>query len=67
MANKKIKKIDISGTQYDLRDATAIQTINGYELPKIQPISGEPEITFANKAITTAEIDSLLNAQGGSK
>jgi hypothetical protein len=68
MANKKIKKIDIGGAQYDLCDATSIHTINGYDyedLMKIQPITGEPTVTFANEPITTKEINDLLGIEEG--
>lgn len=57
----QIKKIKVGATQYDIKDAQTVDTVNGYSFDKIN--NGTE--TFANKAITTSEIDTLLAAQGG--
>lgn len=59
----QIKKIKIGATQYDIKDAQTVDTVNGYSFDKIN----DGTETFANKAITTSEIDTLLAAQGGNK
>mgnify|MGYP007115432809 CR=1 FL=1 len=59
----QIKKIKIGATQYEIKDAKTVDTVNGYSFDKIN--NGTE--TFANKAITTTEIDALLAAQGGNK
>jgi hypothetical protein len=60
----QIKKIKIGATQYEIKDAKTVDTVNGYSFDKIN----DGTETFANKAITTAEIDSLLaTVQGGNK
>lgn len=59
----QIKKIKISGVKYDIKDAQTVDTVNGYSFDKIN----DGTETFANKAITTTEIDTLLAAQGGNK
>ena len=59
----QIKKIKIGDVKYDIKDAQTVDTINGYSYTDIN----KGTETFANKAITTSEIDTLLAAQGGNK
>ena len=58
MANK-IKKISIGGVERDVYDAEAAETINGYNSTDIEAQT----VTFANKAISTEEINSLFTTQ----
>lgn len=58
MANK-IKKISIGGVARDVYDVEAAHTINGYLNKDIE----NQTVAFANKAISTEEINSLFTAQ----
>lgn len=76
MANKKIKKINLGGTEYDIHDAATAQvaanakasadakvaTINGYTYAQINNGS----VLFAETAITESEIDSAVDNIGTS-
>ena len=70
MANK-IKKISIGGVERDVYDAEAAHTINGYTAANfvVAGDAEEPAVTFANKAISTEEINGLFitqaNTEGG--
>lgn len=58
MANKKIKKIKIdSADAYDIEDAEAIKSINGYTKADVDA----QQVTFANEPITESEITGVLN------
>ena len=66
MANK-IKQISIGGVARDVYDVEAAHTINGYTADKFvkapdAPEGTEPPVTFANKAISTKEIDDMIKA-----
>ena len=54
--NKKIEKIEISSEVYDLTDATAIKSINGYAKSAVE---GQT-VTFATTPISEAEINTAL-------
>ena len=58
MANK-IKKISIGGVARDVYDVEAAHTVNGYNSKDIE----EQTVTFANKAISTEEINGLFTTQ----
>lgn len=67
MANK-IKQISIGGVARDVYDVEAAHTINGYTADKFvkapeAPEGTEPPVTFANKAISTEEINGLFTTQ----
>ena len=73
MANK-IKQISIGGVARDVYDVEAAHTINGYPATYFvkapdAPEGTEPAVTFANKAISTEEINGLFitqaNTEGG--
>lgn len=66
MANK-IKKISIGGVERAVYDEEAAHTINGYPATDFvkapdAPEGTEPAVTFANKAISTKEIDDMIKA-----
>lgn len=75
-SNNKIKKIQINGTSYDICDPVAedaaasaqtratqnVNTINGYSYSQINGDSAA--VTFANTAITDAEIESAVSNIG---
>lgn len=56
MPDPKIKKIQIDSSSYDIEDATAVKEINGYAK---SAVDGQT-VTFANQAITEAEINTAL-------
>lgn len=58
MANK-IKKISIGGVARDVYDVEAAHTINGYPNKDIE----NQTVAFANKAISTEEINGLFTIQ----
>ena len=74
MANKKIKKINLGGTEYDICDAAAtdaaanaqttadskVATINGYAKSAIEAQT----VTFANTALTQTEIENAVTNIG---
>lgn len=72
---KKIKKISIGGeAALEVYDVEAAHTINGYPATDFvkapdAPEGTEPAVTFANKAISTEEINGLFitqaNTEGG--
>lgn len=76
MANKKIKKINLGGTEYDIHDAATadvaakakasadvkVATINGYTYDQINA----GQVLFAETAISTSEIDSAVDNIGTS-
>ncbi len=71
MANK-IKKISIGGVARDVYDVEAAHTINGYPATDFvkapdAPEEAEPPVTFANKAISTEEINGLFTTQASEK
>ena len=57
-----IKKINLEGTTYDLKDGKTVDTINGYSYSVINGGT----VTFASARITEAEIDSLFTAASAS-
>ena len=70
MANKKIKKINLGGTEYDIHDAATagvaadakasadvkVASINGYTYAQIN----NGEVLFAETAILNSEIESAV-------
>ena len=58
MANK-IKKISIGGVARDVYDVEAAHTVNGYDAAAIEAQT----VAFANKAISTEEINGLFTTQ----
>ena len=56
---KKIKKISIGGVARDVYDVEAAHTVNGYNSTDIEAQT----VTFANKAISTEEINGLFTTQ----
>ena len=57
---KKIKRISIGGQDaLDVYDAAAAHTVNGYNSTDIEAQT----VTFANKAISTEEINGLFTTQ----
>ena len=58
MANK-IKQISIGGVARDVYDVEAAHTVNGYNSTDIEAQT----VTFANKAISTEEINGLFTTQ----
>ena len=68
-ATKKIKRISIGGQDtLEVYDVEAAHTINGYTADKFvkapeAPEGTEPPVTFANKAISTEEINGLFTTQ----
>lgn len=57
---KKIKRISIGGQDaLEVYDVAAAHTINGYDAAAVESQS----VVFANKAISTEEINSLFAAQ----
>ena len=71
MANK-IKQISIGGVARDVYDVEAAHTINGYTADKFvkapeAPEGTEPPVTFANKAISTAEIEEIFTKQASTE
>lgn len=71
MANK-IKQISIGGVARDVYDVEAAHTINGYPATDFvkapdAPEEAEPPVTFANKAISTEEINGLFTTQASTE
>lgn len=71
MANK-IRQISIGGVARDVYDAEAAHTINGYTADKFvkakdAPEGTEPPVTFANKAISTEEIEKIFTTQASTE
>ena len=68
-ATKKIKRISIGGQDaLEVYDVDAAHAINGYTADKFvkapeAPEGTEPPVTFANKAISTEEINGLFTTQ----
>lgn len=68
-ATKKIKRISIGGQDaLEVYDVEAAHTINGYPATDFvkapdAPEGTEPAVTFANKAISTEEINGLFTTQ----
>ena len=61
---KKIKKISIGGeAALEVYDIEAAHTINGYSNANIE----NQAVTFANKAISTEEINGLFTTQASEK
>lgn len=54
----KIKKIKLGSVEYDIKDPTTVDTINGYSYSEIN----NGTIQFANQPITSDEIDGLFAA-----
>lgn len=69
MANK-IKKISIGGQDaLEVYDVEAAHTINGYPAKDFVVVgdAAEPAVTFANKAISTAEIEKIFTTQASTE
>lgn len=61
---KKIKKISIGGQDaLEVYDIEAAHTVNGYNSTDIEAQT----VTFANKAISTEEINGLFTAQASTE
>lgn len=61
---KKIKKISIGGeAALEVYDIEAAHTVNGYNSTDIEAQT----VTFANKAISTEEINGLFTPQASEK
>ena len=59
-ATKKIKRISIGGQDaLEVYDVEAAHTVNGYDAAAIEAQT----VVFANKAISTAEINGLFTTQ----
>ena len=59
-ATKKIKRISIGGQDaLEVYDVEAAHTVNGYDAAAIEAQT----VVFANKAISTEEINGLFTAQ----
>ena len=59
-ATKKIKRISIGGQDaLEVYDVEAAHTVNGYDSTDIEAQT----VTFANKAISTEEINGLFTTQ----
>ena len=62
--NKKIKRISIGGeAALEVYDIEAAHTINGYDATTIEAQT----VMFANKAISTEEINGLFTPQASEK
>lgn len=63
-ATKKIKRISISGQDaLEVYDVEAAHTINGYDSKAIEAQT----VTFANKAISTEEIEKIFTTQASTE
>ena len=63
-ATKKIKRISIGGQDaLEVYDVAAAHTINGYDAAAIEAQT----VVFANKAISTEEINGLFTTQASEK